>query len=84
MDSPWDAMGRAWLRERAASVLSIDRPDVFSLALKPASRGDGLIARLYTLAGVGAPVQVALRDRRIEGAAGNGQRHEQRQPAVRA
>ena len=61
--SPWDETGLARARQLADSLVTADRADVFITAVKPASRGDGLIARLYTLTAAGSPVAVTIRDR---------------------
>jgi len=66
VDSPWDMTGRAKLRELAASVVTTDRAEVIVIAVKPASRGDGLIARLLTLTSPGSPVAVSIRNRTIK------------------
>lgn len=68
VDSPWDTTGRAKLRELAASVVTTDRAEVVVTAVKPASRGDGLIARLSTLTSPGSPVAVSIRDRTVKAA----------------
>lgn len=57
-DSPWDTSGKAELHELAASVITINRPDVFVTAVKPASRGEGIIVRLFTFTSFGVPVKV--------------------------
>lgn len=44
----------------AAALASVDRPDVWVVADKPASRGEGRVVRLYTLTAVGAPVELRL------------------------
>ena len=67
-DDPWDAPDRADLRELTASVATTGQPDVWVTAVKPASRGDGLIVRLYTLAPPGLPVSVTVRHRTVKGA----------------
>jgi alpha-mannosidase len=67
-DNPWDTTGRAELRSLAASALTTDRPEVVVTAVKPASRGDGLIVRLSTLSYFGLPVAVTIRDRHLKAA----------------
>ncbi len=66
--SPWDTSGRAALRELARSLATVDRADVAVTALKPASRGEGLIARLYTPSAAGQPVALALPGRTVRAA----------------
>ncbi|MBW2361996.1 MAG: hypothetical protein JRG84_13890 [Deltaproteobacteria bacterium] len=63
--SPWDTSDRAELRALAASVVTTDRPDVVVTAVKPASRGAGMIVRLTTLGASGSSVCVAARGRSI-------------------
>ena len=47
-NTPWDNSERAVLRNLAASIITTDCPDVRVMAIKPASRGEGTIVRLYT------------------------------------
>ncbi len=61
-DNPRDTTGRAGLRELAASVVTTNRPEVFVTAVKPASRGEGIIVRLSTLTAFGVPVELTVRD----------------------
>jgi len=68
IDSPFDTTSRAELRELAGSVVTTDRPEVIVTAVKPAARGDGMIARLYTLTSPGRPVRVTMPDRTVEAA----------------
>ena len=68
IDRPWDTTGRAELRELAESVVTTDRSDVIVTAVKPASRGDGLIIRLSTYTSPGSPVSVTIRDRIVKAA----------------
>jgi hypothetical protein len=68
LDSPWDTTGSAELRELAESVATTDRADVVVAAVKPASRGEGIIARLLTLNPAGPPVAVSVRDRTLRAA----------------
>ena len=65
-ESPWDTSGLAGARELAGALVGLSRPDVQVIAAKPASRGRGIIVRLYTLTGVGLPVAVSLVGRRVE------------------
>jgi len=62
MNSPWDPEGYAGLRELAESVVTTDRADVIVTSVKPASRGNGVIARLSASAPPGATVTVTVRD----------------------
>jgi len=68
IDNPWDTTGHAELRALAASVVTTNRPEVVVTAVKPASRGEGLIVRLSTLTGFGAPVDVTIRDCHLKAA----------------
>ena len=68
VDRLWDTKGLAEIHELAESVVTTDRPDVIVNAVKPASRGDGLIARLSTLTSPGSPVTVTLRNRIVKAA----------------
>jgi len=61
-DTPWDMTGRPELRQLVASLVTTDRPDVVVTTVKPASRGDGLVARLLTLTTPGPSTAVMLRD----------------------
>jgi len=47
-NTPWDNSERAVLRNLVASVITTDCPDIQVMAIKPASRGEGIIVRLYT------------------------------------
>jgi hypothetical protein len=67
-DSPWETTERAALRECAAGSVTTDRPDVTVEAVKPASRGKGMIVRLATLAASGSTVSVTARHRSIRDA----------------
>jgi len=44
---PWDDYRRTALRKLSAELITIDESDVQVLAIKPASRGAGVIVRLY-------------------------------------
>jgi hypothetical protein len=52
--------------ERAARMLSLDRPDVWVLANKPASRGSGRIIRLYTHTAQGQDVTLSVEPNGLE------------------
>jgi alpha-mannosidase len=67
-DNPWDTTGRAELRALVASAVTTNRAEVMVTALKPASRGEGLIVRLSALTGFGASVDITIRDRRLKAA----------------
>ncbi len=67
-DNPWDTSGYAELHALAASVVTTDRAEVVVTAVKPASRGEGIIVRLSALTGFGAPVDVTIRDRHLKAA----------------
>jgi hypothetical protein len=62
-DNPQDTTGSAELRELAASVVTTNRPEVFVTAVKPASRGEGFIVRLFTLTSFGLPIDLTIRGR---------------------
>lgn len=66
LDSPWDTRVCTGLCELADSVVTTDHPDVIVTTVKPASRGDGLIARLSTLTSQGTPVTLNMRDRIVK------------------
>lgn len=65
----WQPTKRIALQSLAASAAQTDRPDVSVIAARPASRGDGLIVRLYTLSAAGAPVTIWLPGRPAAAAA---------------
>lgn len=67
-NNPWDTTGRAELRSLAAAAVTTDRPEVVITAVKPASRGEGLIVRLSTLTWFGSPVNITIRDRHLKAA----------------
>jgi len=67
-DSPWDTRGLTRLRQLAESIVTTDRPDVTVTAVKPASRGQGLVVRLATFTAAHAPVSLAARDRTVKAA----------------
>jgi alpha-mannosidase len=66
--SPWDSSALAGLRELAASLVATNRPEVMVTAVKPASRGSGIIVRLCTYAPGGLPVDVTVRGRPLKAA----------------
>jgi len=70
VESPWrqSTMRRIELRELVTPIVATDRPDVVVTALKPASRGDGLVARLLTLATPGPPVALTTHGRTVKAA----------------
>ena len=63
--TPWHDDGSAELRQRASALVTTDHPDVFVAAVKPASRGQGLIVRLQTFAPPEAPVTLSLQGAHI-------------------
>ncbi|MBN1137560.1 MAG: hypothetical protein JXM73_13315 [Anaerolineae bacterium] len=67
-ESPWDVTDRIELRRRVAAAPAVDRPDVRITAVKPASRGEGVILRLYTLTVPDSAITVTWPDRAIRGA----------------
>ena len=66
MVHPWLDPSRAHLRQIAEGQVHIDRPDVWVMANKPATRGQGRILRLYTLASFNQPVVVSIPGHEIE------------------
>jgi alpha-mannosidase len=67
-DNPWDTTGRAELSALAESAVTTNQPEVVVVAVKPASRGEGVIVRLSTLSYFGLPVAVTIRDRYLKAA----------------
>lgn len=61
--APWQASGGF-----AAPIVEVSDPEVTVIATKPASRGTGLIVRLYALAPPAQPLQVSLAGRGVEAA----------------
>ena len=47
-NNPWSSPRDTALRNLADSVITTNSPDVWVTAIKPASRGEGIIVRLYT------------------------------------
>jgi hypothetical protein len=68
VDRPWDTTGRANLHQLAESAVTTDQSDVIITAVKPASRGNGLIVRLSTYSSQISPVTLSIRDRAVEAA----------------
>ncbi len=66
--SPWDSSAVPDWRELAASLVTTNRPEVMVTAVKPASRGSGIIVRLCTYAPAGLPVDVNVRGRPLKAA----------------
>ena len=64
-DEGWWAEGKAKAHRLAASVVTADRPDVAITAIKPASRGQGLIVRLQTYTTPGPPVTITAPGRTV-------------------
>ncbi len=58
VNSPWRSPRAGWLRSLAASVVTTDSTAVCVTAVKPASRGGGIIVRLYAPAPPASPVMV--------------------------
>ena len=65
---PWDDPERGALRILAATDVTTDRLDVWVTAVKPASRGDGVIVRLVAPAVPETPVAVTARYLEVTGA----------------
>ena len=66
--SPWDKPERAALDNLSHSVITTDCPDVWVMAVKPASRGEGVIVRLYAPALPKTPVMVTAHHFKVKGA----------------
>jgi hypothetical protein len=66
--TPWSQDGDEHLRRRAEALVTADRPDVFVTAVKPASRGEGLIVRLQSFAPPETPLTLAIEGAGIEAA----------------
>ena len=66
--NPWDDPERVALHSLVAPAVTTDCPDIWVTAVKPASRGDGVIVRLYTPALPESPVMVTARDFTVKGA----------------
>jgi hypothetical protein len=66
--SPWDKPTRAALDDLSQSVITTDCPEVRVLAVKPASRGEGVIVRLYAPEVPQAPVMVTGHHLEVKGA----------------
>ena len=63
--SPWGAISDSALRQRTSQEIILSSAEVWLEALKPAWRGEGIIARLYTLCIPEMPVVFGLRGRKI-------------------
>jgi hypothetical protein len=68
LSEAWIAPGTPNVKETADSFVSVNREGVFVTALKKASRGKGLIARLLCYDNSPCEVRLKLRDRLIAGA----------------
>ncbi len=66
--TPWRRDGHEDLWGHTAALVTTDRPDVFVTAVKPASRGEGLIVRLQAWARPAGPVTFALRGYELQAA----------------
>jgi alpha-mannosidase len=67
-DNLGDTTGRTELRKLASSIVTTDQPEIFVTAVKPASRGKGLIVRLSTPTSFGMPVVLTINDRPLKAA----------------
>ncbi len=66
--SPWSDARDMGLRDLADSIITTDTPDVRVIALKPASRGEGMIVRLYAHTVPESPVAVTSPRFQVTGA----------------
>jgi hypothetical protein len=66
LSHPWADPAHTHLRQVAEGQVSLDRADVWPLAHKPATRGQGRILRLYTLTGLVQPVVVTIPGQEIQ------------------
>jgi alpha-mannosidase len=66
--SPWSNPRDRALRSLADSILTTDSDDVWVAAIKPASRGEGIIVRLNAPVLPKSPVLVAARQFKVTGA----------------
>jgi hypothetical protein len=62
---PWSGAGPEAPGRATESIVRANRPDVAVTAIKPASRGDGLVVRLLALAAPGLPVALACPGRSV-------------------
>ncbi len=67
-NNPWSNPRDTALRGLADSIVTTDSPDVWVTAIKPASRGEGVIVRLYTPALPESPVVVIAPHFKVIGA----------------
>jgi alpha-mannosidase len=67
-NTPGDTSSHSELHNMAASLVTTNRPDVFVTAVKPASRGQGLIVRLFTYTSFGATVDVTTPNHTLKAA----------------
>jgi hypothetical protein len=64
-NSPWSSSRYSALRRVADSIITTNTPDVWVTAIKPASRGEGVIVRLNALAVPEATVMVSAQHFRV-------------------
>jgi len=67
-NNPWSQSRGTALRNLADSIVTTDCPDVWVMAGKPASWGEGIIVRLYTPALPELPVVVTTHHIKVIGA----------------
>jgi len=67
-NSPWSNSRATTLHGLAASIVTTDSTDIWVTAVKPASRGEGIIVRLYTPALPESPVVVTIPHIKLIGA----------------
>lgn len=63
--SPWNTSSKPELDALVESIVTTDTPDVWVTAVKPASRGEGIIVRLNALAVPGSTVALSVHQLRI-------------------
>jgi len=59
LSSPWSSPRESALRHLAASIITTDDPNVWVTAIKPASRGEGIIVRLNAFVVPQSPVRIS-------------------------
>ncbi len=67
--SPWNAPGESRLHGLVNAIVTVDHPDVWVTAVRPASRGTGIIVRLNAFEVPESPVLVSAPHLHVTGAA---------------